>query len=180
MYRIGTIAKMYGISRTTLLYYDSISLLKPSTRTEAGYRLYSHEDCEKLEEIIAYRGAGLSIDEIKTLLMQQHDEEIIAPLLKRLGDLNQEIKFLKKQQMILIKLLKNKDVIRKDTMHEETFNIILEKANIKYEERMKWHAEFEEHSPQRHYDFLKSIGFDDDEIEDERVLLRKYLIGNSK
>jgi len=180
MYRVGTIAKMYGISRTTLLYYNSIGLLNPATRTEAGYRLYSHEDCEKLEQIISYRGAGLSTNEIKGLLMQQHDEEIISPLLKKLGDLNQEIKILKKQQMILIKLIKNRDIIKKDAMNEETFNIILEKANIKYEERMNWHAEFEEHSPQRHYDFLKSIGFDDEEIENQRVLLRNYLIGNFK
>lgn len=105
MYRVGIIAKMFGISRTTLLYYDSIDLLNPSTRTEAGYRLYSQEDSKKLQKIIAYREAGLSTDEIKELLIQQKDEEIISPLLKRLGDLNQEIRIIKEQQKILINLI---------------------------------------------------------------------------
>lgn len=176
MYKVGIIAKMFGISRTTLLYYNSIGLLNPSTRTEAGYRLYSQEDCGKLKEIIIYRQAGLSTDKIKELLMQQHDEGIISPLMKKLGDINQEIEILKKQQMVLIKLIKNREIFKKD-INEETFKIILEKANIKYEERMNWHAEFEEHSPQRHHDFLISIGFDEEEIENLRVLLRNYPIG---
>lgn len=165
MYRVGIIAKMFRISRTTLLYYDSIDLLNPSTRTEAGYRLYSQEDCEKLKKIIAFREAGLSTDEIKKLLKQQKDEETIAPLFKRLGDLNQEIKIIKQQQMILIDLIKNKEIIKQGSINNETLKIILDRANIKYEERMNWHSEFEEHSSQRHYEFLKSLGFNEEEIE---------------
>lgn len=174
MYRVGIIAKMFGISRTTLLYYDSIDLLNPSTRTEAGYRLYSQGDCEELQKIIAYREAGLSTDEIKELLIQQKDEEIISPLLKRLGDMNQEIRIIKEQQKILINLIKNKEIVKQGSLNNETLKMILEKANIKYEERMNWHAEFEEHSSQRHYEFLKSLGFDEEEIERLREILRNH------
>lgn len=47
MYRIGELAALGGLSRSTLLYYDRIGLLSPSGRSEANYRLYSAEDRER-------------------------------------------------------------------------------------------------------------------------------------
>ncbi|MDQ7092918.1 MerR family transcriptional regulator [Desulfosporosinus sp. PR] len=174
MYKVGEIAKRFGISRTTLLYYDSIDLFSPSTRTDAGYRLYSQEDCEKLKKIMTYREAGLSTENIKELLIQQKDEEIISPLFKKLGDLNQQIKTIKQQQMLLINLIKEKEIIKKRLLSDEVLKLILERADIKYEERMNWHAEFEEQSSQRHYEFLQSLGTDEEEIKLLKEKLKNY------
>ena len=41
MYTVGQIAKKFKISRSTLLYYDSIDLLKPKGRSDSNYRLYA-------------------------------------------------------------------------------------------------------------------------------------------
>lgn len=41
MYHISQLAQQFGLSRSTLLYYDRIGLLSPSARSEAGYRQYS-------------------------------------------------------------------------------------------------------------------------------------------
>ena len=41
MMRIGEAAQLAGVSIRTLQYYDRIGLLKPTTITETGYRLYS-------------------------------------------------------------------------------------------------------------------------------------------
>lgn len=42
--KIKEVAKLAGISVRTLQYYDKIGLLKPSEKTESGYRLYTNED----------------------------------------------------------------------------------------------------------------------------------------
>jgi DNA-binding transcriptional MerR regulator len=46
--KIGELAKMTGLSIRTLHHYDSIGLLSPSARTQAGYRLYQHGDMDRL------------------------------------------------------------------------------------------------------------------------------------
>ena len=68
MYSIGKIAQEFKLSRSALLYYDSIGLLKPSSRSSSGYRQYSKEDKNKLQQICAYRQMGLSIKEIQKLI----------------------------------------------------------------------------------------------------------------
>ncbi len=94
---ISKIAAKFGISRSTLLYYESIDLLKPSARNKAGYRLYSEADTERLSKIMLFREAGVPLAEIANLL-NAANLEVTALLLKRLGELNKEIEVVKKQQ----------------------------------------------------------------------------------
>ena len=39
-YTIQQLAKLSGVTRRTLRYYDQIGLLRPARTTEAGYRIY--------------------------------------------------------------------------------------------------------------------------------------------
>lgn len=71
LFKINDICKMYKISRSTLLYYDSIGLLRPAERTGANYRLYSDSDSLRLERILNFRKAGISLNEIKLLDNEQ-------------------------------------------------------------------------------------------------------------
>ena len=64
MITVGRLAKRFGLSRSTLLYYDSIGLLRPTGRSAKGYRLYSEDDAARLEKICLYRQTGLSLDEV--------------------------------------------------------------------------------------------------------------------
>ena len=41
---VGRLARAFGLSRSTLLYYDSIGLLRPTGRSPANYRLYTRAD----------------------------------------------------------------------------------------------------------------------------------------
>jgi DNA-binding transcriptional MerR regulator len=43
-YSISKLARAFGLSRSTLLYYDRIGLLAASGRTGSGYRCYSEKD----------------------------------------------------------------------------------------------------------------------------------------
>jgi DNA-binding transcriptional MerR regulator/uncharacterized glyoxalase superfamily protein PhnB len=62
--RVGELAAAAGLTVRTLHYYEEIALLPASDRTEAGHRLYSDADVERLYRICLLRRLGLSLDEI--------------------------------------------------------------------------------------------------------------------
>ena len=66
--RISEVAKLTGITVRTLHYYDEVGLLKPSEITEAGYRLYSREDLEILQQILFFRGLDFPLSQIKEIM----------------------------------------------------------------------------------------------------------------
>ena len=43
-YKVKEVARMAKVTVRTLHHYDEIGLLVPSSRTQAGYRLYGSED----------------------------------------------------------------------------------------------------------------------------------------
>jgi DNA-binding transcriptional MerR regulator len=59
-YCISELGRRFGLSRSTLLYYDRIGLLRPSGRSGADYRQYSEDDVQRMERICLFRGSGLS------------------------------------------------------------------------------------------------------------------------
>ena len=66
--RIGELAQRAGINPRTLRYYERIGLLAPSARTEAGYRLYSEVDADRLAFIRRAQTLGLSLAEIADII----------------------------------------------------------------------------------------------------------------
>lgn len=68
--KIGEFAKRSGVTVKTLLHYDKIGLLKPSEKTESGYRLYCEDDFLKLQQITTLKFIGLSLGEIKNILFE--------------------------------------------------------------------------------------------------------------
>lgn len=68
--RVGELAKRTGLTVRTLHHYDNIGLLKPSMRSDAGYRLYRRRDIARLYRIQALRTLGMSLADIGALLDQ--------------------------------------------------------------------------------------------------------------
>ncbi len=68
MRTVGDVSELAGVTVRTLHHYDEIGLLRPSGRSEAGYRLYSHGDLERLQEIVVWRQLGFSLTEVQALL----------------------------------------------------------------------------------------------------------------
>jgi DNA-binding transcriptional MerR regulator len=66
--KVGELARHTGMTVRMLRHYDSIGLLKPSGRTEAGYRLYDRDDVTRLHSIQTLRQLGLPLQEITRLL----------------------------------------------------------------------------------------------------------------
>ena len=65
---INEVSKLSGVSIRTLQYYDTIGLLKPSSYTESGYRLYDDTALERLQQILLFRELEFSLKEIKEIL----------------------------------------------------------------------------------------------------------------
>ena len=164
MYTIGKVAKIYSLSRSTLIYYDSIGVLKPSGRTASNYRLYSQADLKKMHRIQLFRSAGLSLDCIASLL-EKENVELSAPLEDRLLAINSEIQKLRNQQKVILKLLEN-DFLEKSSrvITKEIWVSMLRAAGLDEAGMRNWHIEFENTSPEAHQDFLESIGIEKDEI----------------
>ncbi|WP_080799296.1 MerR family transcriptional regulator [Arabiibacter massiliensis] len=69
MYYIGEFSKMGQTTVKTLHYYDRIGLLRPEAVDHAtGYRLYTTRQLVALHRIQALRQAGLSVDEVSTIV----------------------------------------------------------------------------------------------------------------
>jgi len=67
-YTINKIARLAGVTLGTLRYYNKISLLTPSARTDAGYRLYSDEDVERLQQILFFIKLDFPLAKIRETL----------------------------------------------------------------------------------------------------------------
>jgi len=111
---ISKLALMYGVSRSTLLYYDKIGLLVPSHDKDTGYRYYSEKDKETLELIIILRETGLSLKGIKEFLnCPTHLYNINLLQLKKI-ELQQKISELQQiectleKKILQLKSIKNK------------------------------------------------------------------------
>ena len=68
MRTVKEISDLTGISVRTLHYYDEIGLLKPTDKSEAGYRLYDDKALETLQQILFFREFDISLKEIKAVI----------------------------------------------------------------------------------------------------------------
>lgn len=70
-YQTSQFAQKASVSIRTLRYYDKVGLLSPSQYTQAGYRLYTDRDLLYLQQILALKFLGFSLDEIKICLQTE-------------------------------------------------------------------------------------------------------------
>jgi len=90
---VGAVARLAGITVRTLHHYDEIGLLRPSGRTDAGYRRYAGADLERLQRILFFRELGFGLDQIKDAMTDGaadasgHLRRQHAMLLDRIGRL---------------------------------------------------------------------------------------------
>ena len=68
MLKVGELARRSGLTVRTLHHYHSIGLLKPSGRSDAGYRLYNRDDVARLHQVQALRRFGMALADIGQFL----------------------------------------------------------------------------------------------------------------
>jgi MerR family transcriptional regulator, thiopeptide resistance regulator len=67
-HKVGEVARLAHVSVRTLHHYHEIGLLVPSGRSESGYRLYTPEDLERLQQVLFYKELGFGLEEIRAFV----------------------------------------------------------------------------------------------------------------
>lgn len=68
--QVGELSKRTGLTVRTLHHYDEIGLLRPSSHSDAGYRLYTANDVARLQQALSLRQLGFSLEEIRACLSE--------------------------------------------------------------------------------------------------------------
>lgn len=67
--QIGEVAERTGVTQRTLRFYEEKGLLKPPSRMEGGFRLYSEEDVARVERIKRLQTLlGFTLADIKEMV----------------------------------------------------------------------------------------------------------------
>lgn len=110
MFQLGEVSHRLGLNPQTLYFYERIGLIPPPQRSEAGYRLFSQSDVERLIFITRAKSLGLSLDEIKDILSLKSGQGLTCKALherlsKKVQDIEEKIRQLQSLQNELVLLL---------------------------------------------------------------------------
>ena len=163
MITVGKLAERFGLSRTTLLYYERIRLLRSTARSRSGYRLYGEDAVARLRLIATYKSAGLPLAEIRRLL-DAPDTPNLGIFQRRIVELDGQIAHLRVQQRALLGLLRSLgDRAATKSIDKDTWIKVLRSAGMDQAAMDRWHAEFERNAPEGHHSFLRWLGISEEE-----------------
>jgi MerR family transcriptional regulator, thiopeptide resistance regulator len=91
MLKVGELAALARLTVRTLHHYDSIGLLSPSARSDAGYRLYDRNDVARLQRIQALRSFGMSLADI-ALCLDSPAGSPLAVVDRQLAELERQLR----------------------------------------------------------------------------------------
>lgn len=106
--KIGEVAAATGLTVRTLHHYEDIGLLVASRRTEAGHRLYSGGDIERLYRISLLRRLGLSLAAIGQVLGDPA-WDLRAALTRHLAELDRRLEVERTLRAHLSRMVSNLD-----------------------------------------------------------------------
>jgi DNA-binding transcriptional MerR regulator len=164
MSSVTELARACGLSRSAVLYYESIGLLRPAGRSPGNYRRYGEREVARLRQICLYRDAGLKLADIRSLL-DGAGNDATAVLQRRLAEIGQEIERLRDHQRSILALLRNKSRFRRvDMMTKEKWVAIMRASGFNDDDMHRWHAEFEKAAPEDHEQFLAYLNIAPEEV----------------
>jgi MerR family transcriptional regulator, thiopeptide resistance regulator len=161
---VTLLARACGLSRSTVLYYESMGLLKPVRRSAGNYRLYGDGDLERLRQVCLYRSAGLKLSDIRSILDRPRGDAA-SVLQRRLVELGGEIERLREHQRAIARLLGGANRLRRMRMvTKEKWVDVMRSAGFTDEQMRRWHVEFEKSAPEEHQEFLEFLHIPVEEV----------------
>ena len=94
----GELAKIMGISKHTLFYYDEIGLFCPAIKLDNDYRYYSFLQIDLLHIILILKDLGVSLSEIKDFLEKKDTDALQDLLTREMCSIDAKILLLKRQK----------------------------------------------------------------------------------
>ncbi|SHI80603.1 MerR family transcriptional regulator [Parasporobacterium paucivorans] len=116
-YTISEMARINGISRQTLIYYDKNRIFQPDLVGENGYRYYSPQSIPFLREICFLKSIGISLKDINSHVYTRNFDSAIDFLTVQKADLENEILDLRKKCASLTNRL---NVYKKAGIYKDT------------------------------------------------------------
>ena len=154
---VSTLARHCGVSRSTVLHYESLGLLRKPPRTGGNYRAYGEQDVRRAQQIGVYRKAGLGLAAIRALL-NQPGGGAAAILERRLVEIDAEVDTLRGHQRAILALLQRSRSFRRNQMiTKDKWVAIMRAAGFKEADMDRWHKEFEKAAPAEHQEFLEFL-----------------------
>ncbi|MGI6736526.1 MAG: MerR family transcriptional regulator [Anaerovoracaceae bacterium] len=121
MYKISEFAKLCGVKKGTLLYYDEIGILKPAVVKENGYRYYSLEQHQRYTLIATFIEAGASLKEIQDIITANDLDKTVDTIHNKIEILNDQQKKISRMKYALIDTVKNIEIYKSA---KKTFPIV--------------------------------------------------------
>lgn len=101
----GDMARLSNSTLRTVRFYEEEDILHPTLRSEGGHRLFAESELDKLLLVTDMRAAGLSLDEIKTILALKTAASTGAEASSRVGEfLTGQIKAMEQKVVMLQRL----------------------------------------------------------------------------
>lgn len=114
----GELAKLTGISRQLLIYYDKNHIFSPSFTGENGYRYYSLHQYFILEILITLRKMGLSLQEIKHYIDERNIDNLSELYQEKLTTYSQLINNLQRKSLFLRNRISNLRTLKNIRLNE--------------------------------------------------------------
>ncbi|MGX9757756.1 MerR family transcriptional regulator [Clostridioides difficile] len=91
----GEFAKLCGISKQTLIFYDKIGIFSPEYKDRNNYRYYSVYQYDTLDILQSLREIGMSLEEIKEYIKNRNPQLCVEMLKEEEKKIRSKIKKLK-------------------------------------------------------------------------------------
>ncbi len=170
---ISQLARKHGLSRSTLLYYDRIGLLRPAGRLGNDYRHYDADAERRLGQIRLYRETGLPLLEIRRIL-ERPKRDLAGALERQLHEVLAQMEALRGRQRVIVELLKSRRLLdRVPNMDKAKWVRLLRASGFTEEDLGRWHQDFERTDPEYHQRFLEFLGIPPAEIDHIREWSRR-------
>lgn len=89
---ISDISKSYGIPASTLRYYEELGIIKNVERNSSGKRVYTKEHIDRLNAILCFKNAGMTMSDIISFFrFEENEYDSIKDMMHLLTDRKSEV-----------------------------------------------------------------------------------------
>ena len=146
LFTIGQFAKLHGINKKTLMWYDETGLLKPAIVRENGYRYYTYQQSSTLEIILMLRELSISISDIQKFLENRSPSTLEGLFAEKISEVDEMISHLvtirknlsdRRQDMITLSDLDLSEIQIISKQEPHSFAVVDISQGLSFEEELE-------------------------------------------